>query len=54
MQGNYIPGIGLQYKPPKFLETFKPDHVIIMNGVYENEIKKMLMEMNLEPELISL
>src|SRR5690606_4298316 len=25
MQGNYIPGIGIQYVPPKFLESFKPD-----------------------------
>ena len=54
MQGNFIPGIGIQYVPPQFLETYKPDNVIIMNGVYENEIRKMLSDMNLEPELISL
>ncbi len=54
MQGNFIPGIGIQYVPPKFLEKYKPDKVIIMNGVYEKEIEKMLLEMHLEPELISL
>ncbi len=54
MQGNYIPGIGIQYVPPKFLESYKPDTVIIMNGVYEKEIEKMLLDMHLEPELISL
>jgi hypothetical protein len=54
MQGNYIPGIGIQYVPPKFLESFKPDSVIIMNGVYEKEIENMLLGMNLRPELISL
>ncbi len=54
MQGNYIPGIGIQYVPPKFLEEYQPDTVIIMNGVYEKEIGKMLLDMNLKPELISL
>ena len=54
MQGNFIPGIGIQYVPPKFLESYRPDSVIIMNGVYEKEIQKMLLEMNLNPELISL
>lgn len=54
MQGNFIPGIGIQYVPPKFLENYKPDSVIIMNGVYEKEIEKMLAGMNLKPELISL
>src|SRR5690606_6004638 len=53
MQGNYIPGIGIQYVPPKYMETYQPDIVIIMNGVYEKEIKKMLYDMNLTPELIS-
>ena len=54
MQGNYIPGIGIQYKAPDFLKQYQPDTVIIMNGVYEKEIGKSLMEMNLNPELISL
>ncbi len=51
MKGNYIPGIGLQYKSPDFLKDYKPDAVIIMNGVYVNEIGEMLREMGLEPEL---
>ena len=54
MQGNYIPSIGMQYVGPAFLETYKPDTVIVMNGIYENEIRKMLLEMNLTPELICL
>jgi SAM-dependent methyltransferase len=54
MQGNFIPGIGIQYVPPKFLESYEPDSVIIMNGVYEREIEKMLLDMKLQPELISL
>ncbi len=54
MQGNFIPGIGIQYKTPEFLKEYKPDVVIIMNGVYEKEIGKTLSDMDLRPELISL
>jgi len=54
MHGNFIPGIGIQYVQPQFLKIFKPDIVIIMNGVYKTEIKKTLLEMGLEPELICL
>lgn len=54
MQGNYIPGIGIQYVGPEFLSEYKPDTVIIMNGIYKKEISQMLENMNLIPELISL
>ena len=54
MQGNFIPGIGKVYKGPDFLKEFKPDVVIIMNAVYTEEIRKMLLELGLEPELIPL
>jgi SAM-dependent methyltransferase len=54
MTGNFIPGIGLQYKNPEFLRDYKPDTVIIMNGVYKNEISKILLDMDLTPELICL
>jgi SAM-dependent methyltransferase len=54
MQGNYIPGIGIQYVHPKILHLFRPDTIIIMNAVYKTEIEKMLTEMDLFPELICL
>jgi SAM-dependent methyltransferase len=54
MMGNYIPGIGKQYTGPDFLVEYKPDVVIIMNSVYTEEIRKMLKERGLEPELIPL
>ena len=54
IQGSYIPGIGKQYVGPEFLKGYKPDVVIIMNGVYKNEIGKMLSDMGLYPELICL
>lgn len=54
MQGNFIPGIGKQYVGPEFLKGYRPDVVIIMNGVYKNEIGNMLSEMGLSPELLCL
>lgn len=54
MQGNYIPGIGIQYLGPDDLVKHKPDVVIIMNSVYKEEIGKMLNERGLDPEIIGL
>ncbi|MFW6219029.1 MAG: class I SAM-dependent methyltransferase [Bacteroidota bacterium] len=54
MTGNYIPGIGIQYKNPEFLKDYKPDAVIIMNGVYTNEIRESLNNMGLDPVLHAL
>jgi len=54
MQGNFIPGIGIQYVPPEFLKTFKPDIIIVMNEIYRNEIRDLLTYMDLLPELICL
>jgi hypothetical protein len=54
MEGNYIPGIGKQYVKPDFLRNYKPDAVIIMNGVYKNEITKMLNDMDVYPEIYTL
>jgi SAM-dependent methyltransferase len=54
MQGNYIPGVGLQYVGPEFLKEYKPDIVIQMNSVYTEENRKTLNEMGLDPELLGL
>jgi SAM-dependent methyltransferase len=54
LQGNIIPGIGKKYVGPDFLIEYKPDVVIIMNVVYTEEIRKMLNERGLNPELIPL
>lgn len=54
MTDNFIPGIGIQYKKPDFLSDYKPDKVIILNGVYKDEIGKSLAEIGLTPELLCL
>jgi SAM-dependent methyltransferase len=50
--GKFIPGVGKQIKPPRFLNRYEPDVVIIMNPAYFKEIKQDLSSMNLYPELI--
>lgn len=54
MKGNYIPGIGIQYITPDQLKEIKPDAVIIMNGIYKNEISTMLIDLGIKAELICL
>jgi hypothetical protein len=54
MENNYIPGIGRKYVQPKFLKEYKPEAVIIMNGIYKDEITKTLHEMGVFPEIYAL
>lgn len=54
MTGNFIPGIGIQYKEPSFLAELKPDVIIIMNGVYKDEIAQMLSDLGVNSELLCL
>ena len=54
MQGNFIPGIGKQYVGPDFLETYRPDVVIVMNSVYMDEIQKDLAGRGLHPAMLGL
>lgn len=54
MENNYIPGIGKRYVQPQFLKEYKPEAVIIMNGIYKDEITRTLHEMNVYPEIYAL
>jgi SAM-dependent methyltransferase len=44
--GKYILGSGLEISSPEVLGAAKPDHVLIMNPVYLNEIREMLADMH--------
>jgi len=52
--GNFIPAISKQYVGPDFLESYRPDVVILMNSVYINEVRADLAGRGLHPELIGL
>lgn len=54
MENNFIPGIGSQYVQPKFLADYKPDVVVIMNGVYQQEITATLHQMEVYPRIYAL
>ena len=51
-EGKFIPGTGQQIVTPEFLLNYQPDIVIVINPIYENEIRKMLTNMDLIPQLI--
>jgi len=50
----FIPGTSKEIMPPESLWEEKPDVVVIMNPVYETEIRKLIEIMKLDPEIVSL
>jgi SAM-dependent methyltransferase len=54
LAGNFIPGMGIQYVKPEFMQYYKPDVVIAMNSVYLNEIRQNLADFGVTPELFGL
>ena len=52
--GKFIPGVGKQIMPPRFLQEYKPDQVIVMNSIYCPEIKQMLENIGVTTDVISL
>ncbi|MGR9115418.1 MAG: class I SAM-dependent methyltransferase [Gammaproteobacteria bacterium] len=53
-KGYFMSGTGHQIVGPEFLKDYQPDIVIVMNGIYCNEIGNDLGKMGLHPEIISL
>lgn len=52
--GKYIPGVGHKIRSPEYLAAHPPGLVIIMNGIYHEEIRRSLAAMGLTPELKAL
>lgn len=50
--GMFVAGTGQQIVLPMFLKGYQPDYVIVMNPIYENEIRKMLQDMHLSPQVL--
>ena len=51
-QGKHIAGTGQRIVPPAFLVDYRPDVVIVMNAVYEDEIRSMLESLGVVAELV--
>lgn len=53
-QGAYMPGTGQRIVSPDFLQEYRPQMVLVMNAIYQEEIRQMLANMGMFPELQSL
>ncbi len=51
-QGMYLAGTGQQVVPPEFLRDDQPDVVIVMNPIYEDEIRQLTEDLGLTPEFM--
>jgi len=51
-QFTYVAGTGQQIVPPGFLREYRPDLVIVMNKVYQNEIRKTLNLLDIKPDFL--
>jgi len=49
-QGKHVAGAGHKIVPPSFLREYRPDLVVLMNGIYEDEIRQTVEELGLRPE----
>ncbi|MEM6582971.1 MAG: class I SAM-dependent methyltransferase [Pseudomonadota bacterium] len=52
--GFFLPGGALPIVGPNFLAQYRPDHVIVMNPIYREEIERHLDDMNLHPVVATL
>ena len=50
-QGKHVAGTGQQIVAPEFLRTYRPSDVIIMNGIYLDEISRLLEAFGVEASL---
>jgi SAM-dependent methyltransferase len=53
-QGHYMSGTAQKIVAPEFLKDYRPDAVVIMNAIYEEEISKQLSLMGLNPKILAL
>lgn len=52
-RGMYVSGTGQQIMPPEFLRNYRPDMVILMNPIYEREVRQTLDELGVAAEIAS-
>lgn len=52
--GTYLAGTGQEIVAPGFLGEYQPDTVIVMNPIYQEEIRRDLGKIGLDPDLVAL
>jgi hypothetical protein len=50
--GTYMAGTGQEIVGPEFLREYRPDVVIVMNPIYEEEIRQLTEGLGLTPEFM--
>lgn len=50
--GKFVPGAGHAVKSPETLKEFRPDCVVLMNPIYEEEVRGQLAGMGLHPQIL--
>jgi 2-polyprenyl-3-methyl-5-hydroxy-6-metoxy-1,4-benzoquinol methylase len=51
--GTYMAGTGHEIVNPDFLQSYRPDDVVIMNPIYKEEIEADLLRMDLAPNILT-
>ena len=51
-QSKHIAGTGQQIVSPRFLQSYQPDVVIVMNPIYETEIQQIMHNLGLTAEIL--
>ena len=52
-QGKHVAGTGQEIVPPEFLRAYEPDVIILMNTVYEDEVRHAIDALDLCTELVA-
>ncbi|MCG6863260.1 MAG: class I SAM-dependent methyltransferase [Chromatiaceae bacterium] len=50
--GRFVPGTGHRVRTPGYLADYRPDTVLVMNPLYEEEIRRDLQDMGLSPQIL--
>jgi SAM-dependent methyltransferase len=50
--GMFVAGTGQEVVAPTFLREFRPDVVVVLNKIYETEIKSMLASLDVDAEIL--
>ncbi|WP_232897337.1 class I SAM-dependent methyltransferase [Pontibaca salina] len=53
-KGLFVPGVGLEVRPPQDLRLLAPDHILIANALYRDEIADQVRAMGLSPSFATL
>jgi hypothetical protein len=50
--GRFVAGTGQEIVPPEFLKQHRPDVVILMNRIYEKEVRELVSSLDLHPDFL--